>query len=578
MHFKSMTAEMAAEENTNGSLRFGIMCNGWALQVWQVKAIQILTEKGSEPVLLIFNDVPQEPVKVWNQLVHYPYKNLLYRLFLRFCHHPASKKTVDMQDAFHHIPLIKCCPAKIKHSEYFSESDVAFIKDQHLDFILRFGFNIIRGKILNAARYGVWSFHHGDEQQFRGGPPGFWEIYRERPVTGAILQRLTDRLDAGIVLRKGYFKTIRHSWSGSVDELFMETARWPAQVATDLKNNVNLSWEDDPSTTTAPIYKNPGNLQMIGFVLRLTASRLRFHWNSMTKAEKWNIGLIKTPLQNFLEYPSKETPTWLLSPRSHQYAADPFVMPDQNCLRIFYESYDYRTGKGNISTIKFDPVNGRVAPPTIALEREYHMAYPFLFESDGKWYCVPESAQNHTIDLYLWDVATEKIVFIKTLIHDIDAVDSTVFKHDAYWWLFCTYKSLSDTHLFVWYSDELSGPYTPHHNNPVKTDVRSARPAGPPFTVNGSLMRPAQDCSHVYGGRINIQKIVRLTPSEFEETQLQTIEPFYGTAFPKGIHTMLGAGKYTVIDAKKYVFDRWNFIRQLKMKINRRILQKPDPI
>jgi hypothetical protein len=253
-------------------------------------------------------------------------------------------------------------------------------------------------------------------------------------------------------------------------------------------------------------------------------------------------------------------------------------MPDPACLRIFYESYDYRTGKGNISYVKADLTSGKIAQPEVALERDHHLAYPYFFESDGKWYCIPESAQNHTIDLYLWDVATEKLVFIKTLIQDIDAVDSTVFRHDRHWWLFCTYKSLSNTHLYAWYSDELSGPYTPHDNNPIKTDVRSARPAGTPFVMNDSLLRPAQDCSGVYGGRISIQKISRLTPYEFEETPVQTIEPFYGTTFPKGIHTLVNAGKYTVIDAKKYVFDRWNFNRQLKIKINRRILPKSDHI
>jgi len=85
---------------------------------------------------------------------------------------------------------------------YFNAEDVATINKKDLDFILRFGFNIIRGEILNAARYGVWSFHHDDERKYRGSPPGFWELYYRDPVTGSILQRLTDRLDGGIVLKR----------------------------------------------------------------------------------------------------------------------------------------------------------------------------------------------------------------------------------------------------------------------------------------------------------------------------------------------------------------------------------------
>ena len=40
----------------------------------------------------------------------------------------------------------------------------------------------------------------------------------------------------------------------------------------------------------------------------------------------------------------------------------------------------------------------------------------------------------------------------------------------------------------------------------VKTDVRSARPAGTPFVYQGELYRPAQDCSRTYGGSIVIHR------------------------------------------------------------------------
>ena len=40
-------------------------------------------------------------------------------------------------------------------------------------------------------------------------PPGFWEIHNGDPVTGVILQRLTETLDGGVVLHAGWFKTNR---------------------------------------------------------------------------------------------------------------------------------------------------------------------------------------------------------------------------------------------------------------------------------------------------------------------------------------------------------------------------------
>jgi len=49
--------------------------------------------------------------------------------------------------------------------------------------------------------------HHGDNDYYRGGPAYFWEVYERNPLSGAILQVLTEHLDAGMVLCKGQFAT-----------------------------------------------------------------------------------------------------------------------------------------------------------------------------------------------------------------------------------------------------------------------------------------------------------------------------------------------------------------------------------
>ena len=111
-----------------------------------------------------------------------------------------SLQAVDCSDHMDGIPLLEATPLrKGKFSEYFTDDDLEQIRSYDLDFILRFAYGIIRGDILDAARHGVWSFHHGDEQRFRGSPPAFWEIATDSPVSGVLLQRLTDRLDGGIV-------------------------------------------------------------------------------------------------------------------------------------------------------------------------------------------------------------------------------------------------------------------------------------------------------------------------------------------------------------------------------------------
>ena len=47
-------------------------------------------------------------------------------------------------------------------------------------------------------------FHRGSKRANRGGPPGFWEVMDGEPVTGAVLQVLSEDLDAGLVLARSF--------------------------------------------------------------------------------------------------------------------------------------------------------------------------------------------------------------------------------------------------------------------------------------------------------------------------------------------------------------------------------------
>ena len=73
--------------------------------------------------------------------------------------------------------------------------------------MLRHNFKIIKGEILKIPKNGIWSFHHGDNEVNRGGPPGFWEIIYNQPVTGVTLQILNNQLDGGQIIEKGFYST-----------------------------------------------------------------------------------------------------------------------------------------------------------------------------------------------------------------------------------------------------------------------------------------------------------------------------------------------------------------------------------
>src|SRR5439155_16783323 len=115
------------------------------------------------------------------------------------------------------------------------------------------------------------------------------------------------------------------------------------------------------------------------------------------------------------------------------------------------------------------------------------------------------------------------------------------------WWLACTRRDVGENMpLFVWHARSLEGPWEPHALNPVKADIRSSRPAGTPFVHRDILYRPAQDSSRMYGGGIVINRVLRLTPTEFKEEPAAAVEPFSEGPFPDGIHTLSAVGEITL--------------------------------
>ena len=66
----------------------------------------------------------------------------------------------------------------------------------------------------------------------------------------------------------------------------------------------------------------------------------------------------------------------------------------------------------------------------------------------------------------------------------------------------------------------------------------------------GSLYRPAQDCSEDYGSGVVINKVTTLTTESFKEEATAVINPF--EAYPDGIHTLSAVDGISLLDGKRY--------------------------
>ncbi|MCP4609550.1 MAG: hypothetical protein GY845_12635 [Planctomycetes bacterium] len=472
------------------------------------------------------------------------------------------------------VPSLRCTTIKMGDSSHrFSDTDVEAVREYDLDFILNFGLGIPSGGIVNAAHYGVWSFHHGDEEKYRGSPLCFWEIYNGDHITGASLQKLTDRLDESIVLRKGVFRTIKHSHSKNIDQACFQSAKWPAQVCIDICNDVADYLGSPPYHTEAPIYHIPNNFQMLLFITKMFRNGLS-RSKGLFRYDHWNVGIVHEPIGAFLNPNAKPEIHWFPTPERCRFLADPFGIARDSQVTILCEDFDYRSQRGCISSFQLDGTSSWSVPQR-TMDFSFHMSYPYLFQYQGEIYCIPETIAIREISLYKAEKLPNQWIKVGTLIDNIEGVDTTVFQYDGLWWLMCTYEEQDpELNLFVWYAPDLMGPWKPHAVNPVKTDIRSSRPAGTPFMYNGNLYRPTQDCSRIYGGRIIINRVTCLTPLKFEEERVAVIEPRSDSSFPDGLHTLSSVGNSTLIDGRQYMFAPSKIIRLLNKEIFRFLCER----
>src|SRR3989442_6304715 len=209
--------------------RFGMLCDGPTLPAWQARSVEaLLSVPGVIPAVLVFPEEPPSDHRVSRRVSADP---LLLRAYFGL-RPPAALRRVDMTAVFEKIPSLRCREITQEESlQSFENSDIRRIREHDLDFLLQFGFGLLRGDVLNAGRYGVWSFRHSAELPYPGVSPTIWPILDDDPVTAALLERVTDRRDGGIVLRSGFFRTALHSLRQNIDEGCFGSSSWPARVS-----------------------------------------------------------------------------------------------------------------------------------------------------------------------------------------------------------------------------------------------------------------------------------------------------------------------------------------------------------
>ncbi|MBD0331939.1 MAG: hypothetical protein ICV66_04730 [Chitinophagaceae bacterium] len=538
-------------------LKIALLIDSYFIPNWQYSIIkEIRYSSYAEIKLIIKKDVPHWNRSTTNSKLfqwHLKFDELLLGRETDCSRMVDSGKILSDNNEMKVVPVEDCCAIS------FTSDDVQAIRKYKCDVILNIGFGIVKGDILNAAKYGVWAYQYGSHPHFKDEAFGYWEVMKGYETTVSTLRQMDNNNEEGKVIHRSWMPTHSLSVSKTRNAAYWRASTFIPRILEGLYIYGDAYLErlaNNFKENTAPDTERPYKIPSI----QTTLKNIFIHFNKISRRVYQKVVSID---QWYLLFKIKSNSTFststenfkALTPPTDRFWADPFVISQDNRHYIFLEELLFKTKKGHISVIELDE-QGNVLQSGKALERPYHLSYPFVFKYNEHYYMLPETGENKTIELYKCVSFPYKWEFVMNLMEGFHTADATLFYHANKWWLFCCIDStgrevgmLDELHLF--FSDDLfTKNWQPHPCNPIDTNTKTARPAGNIFIHENKIYRPSQDCSGSYGKAINFNQIIRLSETEYEEEVVSKIVPGWEKNIKRS-HTFNFNDQITVMDGLK---------------------------
>jgi len=276
---------------------------------------------------------------------------------------------------------------------------------------------------------------------------------------------------------------------------------------------------------------------------RVAANR----WQRLRALDQWQIAYT---LQPSLPWDDLRGWSFLVPPREC-FWADPMPLHHEGRHLIFFEQLPYR-GKRGVLLAQALHADGRPdGAPQPVLAADIHLSYPFVFRADGALFMVPETAAWRQVRLYRCAALPGQWELDSVLLEGVNAVDATLHRGtDGRWWMWVSVVEEGaerGEELHLYHAAELRGPWRAHAHNPLVSDIRCARPAGPLRQTAHGLLRPAQDSAAAYGDHLVWRRIDRLDEHGYAESTVGELRPRGRRAWRR-MHTVAQDGALRVVD------------------------------
>ena len=539
-------------------IKVGILIKSCEILLWEYRILEkLFNSEFAEIRLLIKKDENHVTFNFNNKnrsLIYLFHENLDKYIFRNEFDYD---KKINILDLIKEVPLISYDSTEGIPGDNVIDEIHKKIKDYKIDLFLNFGIATLSNDLLSMSRYGIWSYNIGDNKIIRGTPSIYWEIVKKLPEIGCTVSVTGGDQYNGTVIYRTSISTFTKSININKNRIYglasliiprliqglFESGGWYLEKSI-------YRFNSEVEMFNSKLYKSPNSLKALCNLIMIFITNL---YRNIVYIKKDFWYLLYKINENNKRFPvTIDTFNKLTAPKD-KFWADPFAITKDDYHYLFVEEYLFKTNKAHITVLKLDNKGALLSSEKI-IERPYHMSYPFIFNLNDKYYMIPESRGNRTIQLYCCTSFPNKWEFVMNLMENISATDSTLFFYNNKWWLFTAIDELNNpsipfSELFLYFSDDLfSGHWQSHPMNPIITDIKISRPAGKIFILNNNLYRPSQDCSGGYGKAFNVNRITKLSESSYEEILVLKVEPDWDKKLI-GTHTFNFDDNITVVDA-----------------------------
>lgn len=234
----------------------------------------------------------------------------------------------------------------------------------------------------------------------------------------------------------------------------------------------------------------------------------------------------------------------------NEFWADPFGVCFEGKNYVFFEKMNCQTNLGEIAYVEFNK-DFDVVSQSIVLKNNFHFSFPNLFQWNNEWYMMPETSANNEVAIYKAEKFPKIWKKDFVIFENVKLLDSIWLQHNGLYYLFANkvhnFEHDNNERLYIYYSEDLfSQNWKSHAQNPVVINLQGSRNAGKIYKENGKIYRPSQDCKKYYGNRVYINEIIELSPINFVEKRVESID---APTFYLGLHT------YNVFNEKMALVD-----------------------